>query len=90
VILCASELASNRAAQRLTSPGGTFTVRAAIHPGRRYIRIEVEDNGGPWITAPDDPPVTTAWISSALLPKEWGINGDHAARTIWARFDWSE
>jgi hypothetical protein len=24
------------------------------------------------------------------LAKEWGITGDHAARTIWARFDWSK
>jgi len=21
---------------------------------------------------------------------EWGIEGDHASRTIWARFDWPE
>jgi hypothetical protein len=21
---------------------------------------------------------------------EWGIDGDHTARTIWARFDWPE
>jgi hypothetical protein len=24
------------------------------------------------------------------LADEWGIDGDHTTRTIWARFDWLE
>ena len=90
VILCASELAANAARHSDSSlPGGTFTVRAAVHPGRRDIRIEVEDNGGPWITAPDDPTGHHGLDILRALAKEWGINGDHTARTTWARFDWS-
>ena len=70
VIICASQLAANAALHSHSRlPGGTFTVRAAINPGRHYIRIEVEDNGGPWISAPDDRQVTMAWTSFALSPK---------------------
>jgi anti-sigma regulatory factor (Ser/Thr protein kinase) len=91
VILCASELAANAARHsdsRLR--GGTFTVRAAVSPTRRCIRIEVEYNGGPWISAPDDPTSHHGLDILRSLAKEWGITGDHAARTIWARFDWSD
>ncbi len=91
VILCVSELAANAARHSDSRlPGGTFTVRAAASPGRRCIRIEVEDNGGPWISAPDDPTGHHGLDILRALAKEWGITGDHAARTIWARFDWSE
>ena len=55
VILCASELAANAALHsRSRLPGGTFTVRATVNPGC-YIRIEVEDNGGPWTGGKSDP-----------------------------------
>jgi anti-sigma regulatory factor (Ser/Thr protein kinase) len=48
VILCASELAANAAQHsRSRLPGGTFTVRAIISPDL-YVRIEIQDNGGPW------------------------------------------
>jgi serine/threonine-protein kinase RsbW len=90
VILCASELAANAALHsdsRLS--GGTFTVRAAVHPGCRYIRIEVEDNGGPWISASDDPTGHHGLEILRALAKEWGITCDHTARTVWVRFDWS-
>jgi serine/threonine-protein kinase RsbW len=91
VIICASELAANAALHSDSRlPGGTFTVRAAVHPGRHHIRIEVEDNGGPWISAPDDPTGHHGLDILRALAKEWGITGDHAARTIWARFDWSK
>ncbi len=91
VIICASELAANAALHsRSGLPGGTFIVRAAVNPGRHYIRIEVEDNGGPWISAPDDPTGHHGLDILRALAKEWGINGDHAARTTWAHFDWPE
>jgi serine/threonine-protein kinase RsbW len=90
VILCASELAANAAlhsSSRLLS--GTFTVRAAVHPGC-HVRIEVEDDGGPWIAPPGDPNGHHGLDIVRALAKEWGIGGDHEARTIWARFDWTE
>jgi hypothetical protein len=49
VILCVSELAANAVLHSNSRrPGGTFTVRIESCPGA-YIRIEVEDDGGPWI-----------------------------------------
>ncbi len=48
VILCASELAANAAQHsRSRLPGGSFAVRAAVNPDLG-VRIEVQDNGGPW------------------------------------------
>ena len=48
-ILCLSELATNACLHSASrNPGGTFTVRILI---RRcgQLRIEVTDNGGPWL-----------------------------------------
>src|SRR5205823_2131385 len=55
-ILCASELAANAALHSDSrQPGGTFTVRAIISPGR-YTRIEVRTTEVPgnrrWSTRP--------------------------------------
>jgi serine/threonine-protein kinase RsbW len=86
VILCASEIAANAALHsnsRLS--GGTFTVRAAISPGHR-IRIEVEDDGGPWTEAIDPAGHHGLDIIRALAT-EWGIEGDQTGRTLWASFD---
>ena len=90
VILCASELAANAALHSHSRlPGGTLTVRAAVYPSC-HVRLEVEDNGGPWIAAPDHPSGHHGLDIVRALAKEWGVSGDHEARTIWARFDWSE
>jgi anti-sigma regulatory factor (Ser/Thr protein kinase) len=90
VILCASELATNAVVHSDSrKPGGRFTARAEVIP-RRYARIEVEDSGGPWLTSVSDPDYSRGHgldIVSALAA-DWGIDGDHRARTVWARFDW--
>ena len=89
-ILCASELAANAALHSHSRlPGGTFTVRAIISPGC-YTRIEVQDNGGPWKQAMVDPIRHHGLDIVRAVADEWGIVGDHASRTIWARFDWPE
>ena len=90
VILCASELAAN-AAQHSHSclPGGTFTVRVAVSPDL-FARIEVEDGGGPWNQGMIDPTRQHGLDIVRALADEWGIDGDHTGRTIWARFDWPE
>ena len=88
VILCASELATNAALHSDSRlPGGTFTVRAAIRPGH-HVRIEVEDNGGPWTPATSDAARHHGLDIICIVADEWGIDGDYAARTAWARFDW--
>lgn len=89
-ILCASELAANAALHSHSRlPDGTFTIQAIISPGR-YIRIEVQDGGGPWKQAMIDPARHHGLDIVRAVADEWGIDGDQASRTIWARFDWPE
>jgi serine/threonine-protein kinase RsbW len=90
VILCASELAANAATHsRSRLPGGTFTVRAKVCPGD-YAWIEAEDDGGPASPRIRDPIGHHGLDIVRALATDWGIGGDHTARTIWARFDWSD
>jgi serine/threonine-protein kinase RsbW len=87
VILCASELATNAVLHSNSRlPGGTFTVRAAINPGH-YVRIEVEDNGGPWTPATSDAAHHHGLDIICIVANKWGIDGDYAVRSVWARFD---
>ena len=90
VILCASELAANAVLHsRSRLPGGTFTVRATVSLGL-HARVEVEDNGGPWNQGMIDPTRHHGLDIVRAFADEWGIEGDQANRTIWARFDWPE
>lgn len=90
VILCASELAANAAIRsRSRLPGGTFTVRATVNP-EFYVRIEVQDSGGPWTQGMIDPTRHHGLDIVRALIDDWGIDGDHTSRTVWARFDWPE
>jgi len=88
VLVCVSELASNavlHSHSRLT--GGAFTVRGKISPGN-YAWIEVEDDGGSWSPAAYDPERGHGLDIIRALADDWGIDGDHTGRTVWARFDW--
>jgi anti-sigma regulatory factor (Ser/Thr protein kinase) len=88
MILCASELAANAVLHSdSATPGGEFTVRVKVSPGD-YAWIEVEDNGGPWITAASDPERGHGLDIIRALAADWGIDGDHRSRTVWARLDW--
>ncbi len=88
VILCVSELAANAALHSHSRlPGGTFTVRALISPGH-CVWIEVEDNGGPWLSVRNNRTQHHGLDIVRALASEWGIRGDDSARTIWARFNW--
>ena len=90
VILCVSELAANAVIHsRSRLPGGTFTVRAKISPGD-YALIEVEDDGGPMSPGMHDATGHHGLDIVRALATDWGIDGDHTARSIWARFDWSD
>lgn len=51
VVLIADELAAN-ALLHSQSRGEFFTVRCEVFPG--YVRVEVEDLGGPWRTRRED------------------------------------
>jgi serine/threonine-protein kinase RsbW len=88
VILCASELAANAALHSHSRlPGGTFTVHAKLSPGD-YVWVAVEDNGGSWTPRPSDPARAHGLAIVRALASDCGIDGDHHARTVWARFDW--
>ena len=90
VILCASELATNATLHsRSGLQGGTFTVRASIALGHS-VQVEVEDRGGPWTSATTDPDRYHGLDIIRALATDWGITGDHIARTIWARFNWPD
>jgi serine/threonine-protein kinase RsbW len=90
VILCASELAANAVLHsRSRRPGGTFTVRAAVRE-HVDIRVEVEDNGGPWVTAPIDGESGRHGLDIVqALACQWGIDGDDVRRTAWVVLAWS-
>lgn len=88
IVLCASELAANAAIHSNSAdPGGTVAVHAEIRDGD-YVRIEVRDNGGPWIhpTADDDRRHGLDIVRN--LASQWGITGTDAGRAVWAQLDW--
>lgn len=88
VLVCASELATNavlHSDSRL--PDGTFTVRAVIRPGD-YVWVEIVDDGGAWAPVAADTERGHGLDIIRALADDWGVDGDHCGRTVWARFDW--
>jgi serine/threonine-protein kinase RsbW len=88
VLLCASELAAN-AAKHSNSRllGGTFTVRIMISRGD-FVRIDVQDNGGPWTPTSANPTGHHGLDIVRALADKWGTDGNHTTRTTWAIFNW--
>ncbi len=88
VILCVSELATNAAVHSDSRrSGGTFTVRTESCPGTD-VRIEVEDDGGPWVSSAPDPAHGRGLDIVRALADEWGITTTLAGRAVWARITW--
>jgi serine/threonine-protein kinase RsbW len=88
VILCLSELAANAVLHSDSGrPGGTFTVRIESCPGAS-VRIEVADDGGPWLAPAPDPGIGRGLDIIRALAADWGVTPSPAGRTVWARFDW--
>ncbi len=86
LVLIASELAGN-AVLHSQSRGEFFTVRCQAHAA--YVRVEVEDLGGPWRPRrPDDRPHGLDLITALAGPGNWGTettpDGD---RIVWAQLD---
>jgi anti-sigma regulatory factor (Ser/Thr protein kinase) len=89
VILCLSELAANAVLHSGSRrPGGTFTVSIDSCPGA-YVRIEVEDGGGPWLARVPDPGSGRGLDIVRALAADWGIATSPTCRTVWARFNWA-
>jgi serine/threonine-protein kinase RsbW len=76
-VTCLGELANNSVVHsKSRRPGGTFTVRAVTSPGR--LRVEVEDQGGPWEPRPartgPDAPSGRGLLIVAALADAWDIS----------------
>jgi len=88
VILCLSELAANAVLHSGSRrPGGTFTVRIEGCLGAS-LRIEVADDGGPWLAAAPDPGSGRGLDIIRALAAQWGVATSPVGRTVWARFTW--
>ncbi len=84
-ILIASEFATNSVVHSDSRDGGEFTLRGEVH--QDYIRIEVEDAGGPWHGGPRDDgrPHGFDLVEAIVGPRNWGVAGDMCRRIAWAR-----
>jgi serine/threonine-protein kinase RsbW len=90
VVLAASELVANALSHsRSGLPGGLFTVRVVLRPGRD-LRVEVDDEGGRWeVRACDHEHGRGLTVVAGLAGEtNWGVAGGDAGRTAWARFGW--
>ena len=85
-ILVASEFATNAVLHSASRHGSVFTVRAEVR--QEYLRIEVEDAGGPWRDGPRDDgrPHGFDVVAAIAGAGNWGIDGDDRGRIAWARF----
>lgn len=69
-------------------PGGKFTVRAALRPGD-HLRVEVEDEGGPWTPGASNGERGYGLNIVSTIADEWGRDGSPATGWIvWARIGW--
>lgn len=86
-ILCLSELASNACLHsRSRRPGGRFTVRAALDA--RDLRVEVRDDGGPWVWPAQPDEHGRGLLIVASLARAWGRGGDSEhGWTVWFEMD---
>ena len=84
-ILVASEFATNAVLHSASRHGSVFTVRAEVR--QEYLRIEVEDAGGPWRDGPRDDgrPHGFDVVAAIAGAGNWGIDGDDRGRVAWAR-----
>lgn len=89
-ILCASELAANAVVHSASgTPGGTFWVHLTAVPGA-YIRIEVCDQGGPWLQREHDAERPHGLDLLRRLADCLGVEGDAASgRIVWTRLNLS-
>jgi anti-sigma regulatory factor (Ser/Thr protein kinase) len=87
VLIC-SELSTNAVLHTNSArPGGQFTVRAEVHDGE-YVRIEVQDQGGRWMTGEQCDEQGRGLEIIAATSDYWEIDGDDTGRIVCARLDW--
>jgi anti-sigma regulatory factor (Ser/Thr protein kinase) len=84
-VLCLSEVATNSVIHSNSRcEGGCFTVNVERYDNGR-VRVEVEDQGGPWIQrAKPEGQLSLGLRIVGQLASEWGIKGtSDSARTVW-------
>jgi anti-sigma regulatory factor (Ser/Thr protein kinase) len=87
VLIC-SELVTNAVLHSDSAkPGGLFTVRAEVRDGD-YVWLEVEDQGGRWVSHEPSETSGRGLGIVAGLADYWDVRGDDTARTVCARLDW--
>lgn len=90
--LLTGELANNAVLHSASGlPGGKFVVRVIVRPFR-YLLVEVEDEGGPWLeTVGDDDERGRGLQIIRVLANEWSRAGSaETGWIVWARIDWAE
>jgi len=92
LVLITSELATNAIVHsRSGLPGGAFTVRVEVRTGA-FARLQVEDQGGPWIERePDEERGRGLELVAALAGDgKWAIQAGEApgARVVRLQLDW--
>jgi anti-sigma regulatory factor (Ser/Thr protein kinase) len=84
-VLCLSEVATNSVVHSNSRcEGGCFTVNVERYDND-HVRVEVEDQGGPWIqrTKPEGQ-LSLGLRIVGQLAREWGIrNTSDSARMVW-------
>jgi anti-sigma regulatory factor (Ser/Thr protein kinase) len=84
-VLCLSEVATNSVLHSNShETGGRFSVQARLSRDGG-VRVEVEDQGGPWsVRAKSDGQPLRGLAMVDQLADEWGISGDGSTgRTVW-------
>jgi anti-sigma regulatory factor (Ser/Thr protein kinase) len=84
-VLCLSEVTTNSVIHSNSRcEGGRFTINVERYDNRR-VRIEVEDQGGPWIqrTKPEGQ-LSLGLRIVGQLARDWGIkDASDSTRTVW-------
>ena len=83
-VICLSEVATNSITHSNSRrAGGRFTVTAVRYDDGR-VRVEVEDQGGPWIER-QQPEGRPNWglLVVRHLVRVWGIKDEESARAVW-------
>ncbi len=89
VILCASELAANAMVHSNSRhPGRAITVRCEISQGDN-VRIQVDDDGGPWNEPAPGPARGRGLDIVCALANEWAITTTPHGRAVSARLNWN-
>jgi two-component sensor histidine kinase len=84
-----TELAANSCLHSSSSGSGEFTVRCELHADNGFVRVEVEDAGGPWRLRPTDDRSHGLDIVEALVGTDnWGVDDlPDGHRVTWVRLD---